>query len=364
MDKIDINIHSVLQPTHQAICADLLTGRFKPGERLPGERELARLYGIGRSSMVKVLKQLELERYVERVPVYGTFVRRDINKRVDPLTITVASMDTPEQDSVSSPFAWEATSEILRGLIYESSQHRGIHLNWHCCPDSDDEEVLQHQIEDLLEADAIIFNGCGMDSLKEEMFRRGKPSVTLGPKLFYRREPLTVVDYDRWNIFPEYPAWLLKKYPNRPVILVERNTAECDKQELQQYKKLFLEGFGRFGVTAQEVLLSCASDNFITLFEAIQADISSLQLDKEPLLVALNRSLVPPLCTLLRKEAPAAQLAALIGGTAIEGLHADIPHWREPYFEMGSVAVRLLVEGLRRKKKISDSIIPMHFSEI
>jgi len=40
MNKIDIDIHSALHQTLKAICADLLTVRFKPGEW-----EKAGLYG-------------------------------------------------------------------------------------------------------------------------------------------------------------------------------------------------------------------------------------------------------------------------------------------------------------------------------
>ena len=71
------NTLSVIDKAFNDILNDILQQKFKPGERLPGERELATLYGIGRSSMVKVLSRLQEERYIERVPVYGTFLDGD-----------------------------------------------------------------------------------------------------------------------------------------------------------------------------------------------------------------------------------------------------------------------------------------------
>ena len=62
--------YSVIEPTRQAFLRDLKSGAYLPGERLPGERELARRYGIGRSSMVKVLHRLEKDIPVRRGAKY------------------------------------------------------------------------------------------------------------------------------------------------------------------------------------------------------------------------------------------------------------------------------------------------------
>ncbi|MGO1412551.1 MAG: FadR/GntR family transcriptional regulator, partial [Microbacterium sp.] len=40
--------------------ADLFSGRLGPGDRLPGERELASTMGVGRSSVREALRVLEV----------------------------------------------------------------------------------------------------------------------------------------------------------------------------------------------------------------------------------------------------------------------------------------------------------------
>ena len=357
------NSCSVIPSTYQAFLKDLKSGRFQPGELLPGERELAKLYGIGRSSMVKVLKQLTSDRYIERVQGHGTFVRKDLKERVEPLVISVASMDIPELSSIENPFAWEAVSDILRGLINESSKHRGIHLNWYCCPESTNPSVIQNQLEDLMEPDGVIFNGCGMDTLKSELFRQGKPALTLGPNLLYRKELFPIIDYDRWGIFPEYPRMLLKKYPGRPIVLLSHIVAECDTEELAKYKNEFSKVFREAGREIYDVHIPSEHRNYNFAKKSLQDNLSNLHLEKEPLIVVLNRLLVSPLYILLRDMHLEIPIAALIGGTSLESLHANILHWREPFFEMGTVAVKQLTEHLRSGKELEDIIFPLQFCE-
>ena len=41
---------SVIDKTFKRVLDDIMQQKFKPGEKLPGDRELAAVYGIGRSS--------------------------------------------------------------------------------------------------------------------------------------------------------------------------------------------------------------------------------------------------------------------------------------------------------------------------
>lgn len=65
----------------EAVCdrirAQLVSGELKPGDRLPGERELAERYGIGRSAARDALRSLEVAGVVEaRKGLHGGFFIR------------------------------------------------------------------------------------------------------------------------------------------------------------------------------------------------------------------------------------------------------------------------------------------------
>ncbi len=57
-------------------------GEWKPGDRIPGEIELSKTFGIGRSSMRESLKALELTGLLVSKPGVGTFVADDALRNI------------------------------------------------------------------------------------------------------------------------------------------------------------------------------------------------------------------------------------------------------------------------------------------
>lgn len=53
----------------------IMKGRLKPGDQLPGERELVRQFGVSRASIREALRALEATGLIEVKPGLGTFVR-------------------------------------------------------------------------------------------------------------------------------------------------------------------------------------------------------------------------------------------------------------------------------------------------
>ena len=356
--------YSVIEPTRQAFLRDLKSGAYLPGERLPGERELARRYGIGRSSMVKVLHRLEKERYVERIPVYGTFIRQDVSSRVEPVKLAVASLNKPSASGIEDPFSWEASSEMIRGMISESAAQKSVFLSWYCCQEQSNPADFRRQIEDLCEFDGVIFSGPAMVEHKEALLRNGIPAMVLAPKLRYRREIFPVIDYDRWKIFPDYCKTLAEKFSERPVILVSRPAALQDAADHRQFEACFTDGFAQLGIAVEKVdIAEQYLRDFHRLFEAVSTCRNQLRLNDAPLLIAMNRVLLPPLCILIRETGSRAALAGLIGGNMTGQLHAGIPRWREPFFEMGRLAVSMMTDHLRSDGMLEDRILPMMYHD-
>lgn len=60
---------------YQMLRQEILTGVWKPGEKLPTETEYARRFNIARNTLRAGLKKLEDEGFIERIKSKGTFVK-------------------------------------------------------------------------------------------------------------------------------------------------------------------------------------------------------------------------------------------------------------------------------------------------
>lgn len=72
---------------HDNILSQLMeairSGRWQPGDRIPGEQDLARQFEVSRNCIREVLKALRLSGVVEAYPGQGTFLTRDALQKMD-----------------------------------------------------------------------------------------------------------------------------------------------------------------------------------------------------------------------------------------------------------------------------------------
>jgi DNA-binding FadR family transcriptional regulator len=68
----------------ERIAADIRAGRLAPGERLPGERELARRLEVGRASVREAIAALALRGILATRPGAGSYVADDALERLAP----------------------------------------------------------------------------------------------------------------------------------------------------------------------------------------------------------------------------------------------------------------------------------------
>lgn len=54
------------------------SGELKPGNKLPTERDMSQMFGVGRSSIREAIKALVLSGYLESSQGKGTFIRKDL----------------------------------------------------------------------------------------------------------------------------------------------------------------------------------------------------------------------------------------------------------------------------------------------
>src|SRR5258705_240187 len=94
-------------PLHHQVFLVLQDGiaerRYAPGEALPAEEELARLFGVSRVTIRAAMETLDALRLVERRQVVGTFVRELPGP--EPLTIPMSDLAARSREIVRTTTA-------------------------------------------------------------------------------------------------------------------------------------------------------------------------------------------------------------------------------------------------------------------
>lgn len=82
----EVQVEKVSEKIVEQLCALIQEGRLTPGNKLPSERQLIDMLGVGRSSLREALNKLETLGYVEIRKRKGIFVKSiDSTLQLDPL---------------------------------------------------------------------------------------------------------------------------------------------------------------------------------------------------------------------------------------------------------------------------------------
>jgi DNA-binding FadR family transcriptional regulator len=82
----------------ETMLANLRSGQWRAGERLPPERQLSESYGIGRSAVRRVLQQMKELGLIEQTVGSGTFVANDFEDKLpEPRTSNAVNNVSPAE---------------------------------------------------------------------------------------------------------------------------------------------------------------------------------------------------------------------------------------------------------------------------
>lgn len=350
------NTLSVIDKAFNDILNDILQQKFKPGERLPGERELATLYGIGRSSMVKVLSRLQEERYIERVPVYGTFVRSDLAKRQQLFSLAFVTSDAvllPENIDISS---WSGIMEVMHGMFEEAAEHPGVQITVVHAPDTEDTDILNQQFENISAFDGIIFCGFKMQNLKKKYALTGKPAIVILPKLQSFAEFFPCIDF---NYAPavEHMANHISSIANsRKVILLHCRAAINETTELVN---IINNVFIQKDIQSESIYIDYVPTSESDIHAMLDARFGSWEELKGTIVWCQNRKLLPVLNYLLKKNQINADLFGGPATIAAGNIYPHVTYLREPYFLIGRTAVSMLFNKLNNNIEITGSSVKL-----
>jgi GntR family transcriptional regulator of arabinose operon len=118
-------IQSTEWTKHERVSHDLLVdiqfGKFRPGQRLPTELELAKHYGLSRGSVRKALGKLQMDGLVVKRQGSGTYVAREAD-RSSPVSLekSICLYNFPMVEDLSPWFG----ASIYEGLTQEAGKRK------------------------------------------------------------------------------------------------------------------------------------------------------------------------------------------------------------------------------------------------
>lgn len=347
---------SIIELTYQRVVDDITAGKYKPGERMPGDRELAKAYGIGRSSMIRVLEKLQKDRYVERIPVYGTFVRDDLSKRQELYSIAFVMPDTdfsPENIDIAS---WNGIMEVLQGVFEEASVHPGLQIILQHAPDSDDDDILRQQFENINKFDAVIFCGCMMQKLKQLFAATATPALVILPKLQQYTEKFPCLYFNHLPAIEEMARYIAEIANFRKVILLHCKTAVSETSEIMKVINII---FAQKNIQTESIYIDHVPTSESDTHAMLDARFGSWRELNNTIVWCLNRKVLPVLNYLLNKNQINAQLFGGPANIAAGNIYPPVTYLKEPYNKIGRRAVSMLFNKLKNNINFDNTTLEL-----
>ena len=347
---------SVVDQAFNILLDDILQQKFKPGERLPGERELATIYGIGRSSMAKVLSKLQEERYIERIPVFGTFIRSDLAKRQQVFSIAFVTSDaeiSPETLDISS---WSGIMEVMHGMFEEAAAHPGVQITVLHAPDTEDEEILNQQLENISPFDGIIFCGGKMQQLKKRYALLGKPAIVVLPNVRSRAEFFPSIDFNYIPAVESMANYISSIANSRKVILLHCKVAISVTSDLVN---IINNIFVQKKVKSESIYIDSIPTSESEVHAVLDSHFGSWDELKGTVIWCQNRKLLPVLNYLLKKNQINAELFGGPATISAGNIYPYITYLREPYFLIGQSSVAMMFNKLNNNIEITNSSVKL-----
>ena len=331
---------------------DIDSGKFCPGGRLPGDRQLAELYGAGRSSMISALRLLQQKGYIERLPMRGTFVCKDVRKVTSEVKLFCPFPERamlPENVGYSS---FIVDMEIMQGISSDGGE-KNYSVIFRHFEDSADPLIVRRQMEFIqANCQGVIFIGHQFGHLKEMVFQQGIPSIVIAPQFFWHRDRLPCISYNQEDALKDYAAYLAAQGCRTLGFLSMFSQKEADRLDLELRLTIFRKALALHHIEVREYP---AMTYAVEPSDAVYEELKLFLPEGEPLPDTLCGTHFPIVVTLQRlfcERRVASRLTAFTGGGIFSLLYPRIPYLRIPFFEMGKLAGRILVSSIRTSSPV------------
>jgi DNA-binding LacI/PurR family transcriptional regulator len=147
------------------ILSDIHSGKLLPGDRLPGDRALAKANGWGRGSVIEALKLLEQGKYVERLPGRGTFVTEDVHQTMSNIRLIMPFPEPIISREIMQAENFSVCMTVFQGMVSYAGKHNAQVLFQHF-KEPENALELQRQFEFIKEFDGAVFIGHELKTLR------------------------------------------------------------------------------------------------------------------------------------------------------------------------------------------------------
>ncbi len=184
MDKLFRRTDRTLAQQLRDILMDQVrTGRLRPGDKVPSERELTRAYGVSRATVRNTILGLAAEGLVTRTVGSGTYIAEDIkaNEAAETETGTIGLLvgrqHVPVQ-SIRDDFYYYKVMEGIQAEMKASRRHLLFSY-------LDDDERENAQIVSGLEGkvDGVLLAEAASSALVQHVHERRLPCVLINPSI-------------------------------------------------------------------------------------------------------------------------------------------------------------------------------------
>lgn len=118
----------------------ILSGELSPGMRLPTEMELSKIFNVSRITVSRALKELELEKYINRIKGSGSYVTEKEWQNSPQSSQSSSENKSLDFISLILPFAEDFSSLFLKG-IEDVAKTEGYFVTFHNSEEDSDNEI-------------------------------------------------------------------------------------------------------------------------------------------------------------------------------------------------------------------------------
>jgi len=327
------------------------SGEMPPNSKVPSERLLAERFKISRGTAKQALQELEAEKYIERIPAKGSYVR-DISAG----SLRHINILFPFPEESIHALAHYANSvavmETYRGMMSACDTY-SIRLAFQHFTDTDSKEEVRNQAREIKNFAGAIFLGHQLNALRKELRKYGIPFVTIHANELAESSDTTVV-YNRSEVIAE-SAGILADNGYRSVGMLANLGPDRSKEEI--CASVFAERGVDFNPDWILNLVNDEEEAYIKLKELLPNDLD--------LLPEVFFCVSPVYSFALLRLAGERNwrvpedigIFSYANDMAIRSTVPPLSHVYVPYFEMGAEACRVIASGIRGEFVVPARII-------
>jgi DNA-binding FadR family transcriptional regulator len=123
-----------------ALLANMRTGHWRAGDKLPTERDLSETYGIGRAAVRQILAEVKERGLITQTVGSGTYVAKDASTLVDALETEVSGMHTSPAELMEARMVIEP---MIANLVVRNGTSVDFLRMEECCTRAENAESME-----------------------------------------------------------------------------------------------------------------------------------------------------------------------------------------------------------------------------